>query len=136
MRHQFFGPDHVRERGSQGEDRINRVSIFAMQQHRGWITIKPMPSAEAAPRSPWTVAFQPGNQATWTERRSAGWRLARMRALLAESHWKAAAGRAASPVACAYWRISAYSNLPGGRCGTSSSGRTTCASEAPRGRTE
>lgn len=89
-------------------------SISQSPWHCGWITRKPIPSAETGFASPWTAAFHPGNQATCTDRRSSGCRLARMRALPPESHSKAAAGCAVSPVACAYLRISEYANWPGG----------------------
>src|ERR1035437_769234 len=34
MRHQVRGQDHARQRGSQGEDRIDGVAVFAMQQRK------------------------------------------------------------------------------------------------------
>src|ERR1039458_9193194 len=94
---------------------VHARSISQSPWHCGWITIKPMPSAVTGLGAPRTAAFHPGNHATCTDTTSPACRLARMRALPPPRHWMVAAARAASPLACAYLRISEYANLPAGR---------------------
>src|SRR5690349_13187008 len=97
--------------------------------------MKPRPSREIDFLTFATEAVQPGNHATWTERRSSRWSCARMRARLEPSQVKAAAWDSFA-MASAYRETSAKGTSRELVMGTWSPERSTCARELAAGGTE